>query len=403
MTALFAVFISCSGLNSKSEILQHWNTNLVSVPAALQYLIYANGHYVAYGDISINESGAIFTSEDGQNWVLRLDGSGPSGGLGNGQGLYYTGGKFFAIGAPWNSTSALSDDGTNWETFEFPTTNSFPFYPPFVTGVAYGSGLYVAVSEPFYGGYSDWSVATSPDGKNWTPITNGIPANTALSGVVYCKGRFIAYSSGATYIYGSTSGTNWGQLFAGHPSGPISFQSDLLIAANGPGTNLVSIDGRSWYYFPTGLTNAMGTVIYSHGIFLARAGSHLATSTDGTNWVQSPGILPGNSPQQPDFATDGARLVAVGLTFTAPPSHGYAYWSDDLTSIRSLGGSPFGLAVSGLAGRKYGVDYADDLPSAGVPSWNPLTNFQLSTNPVILFDQTVTNTSQRYYRSVLLP
>jgi hypothetical protein len=395
------LFLSCAVL--RAEILQHWKTNLVSTSAGLNYVIYANNRYVAYGDISDN--GAIFTSEDGQNWVLPLDGF-SSHSLGYGLGLCYTGGRFFAIAGI--GTSAISDDGITWDSFSFPApAGAFALSH---LGLAYGGGIYVAVSSLMEGFGDGRCIARSTDGKNWIRVTNGIPSYTTFGDVLYRPGRFVAFGSGASsgFIYRSTNGTNWSQnplspLLC--PTNPISSENGFFFAANGAGTNLISVDGEFWDSVPTGLTNAIGKILFSHGVFLARAGSYLASSTDGTNWIQYANPLPGTSiygDQQPDIATDGTRLVRVVTKPDIFPD-GYVYSSDELVEPRILGALPPQIAVSGLVGRTCGVSYANELPTVGAPSWQPLTNFQLSTIPTIIVDSTATNASQRYYRSVLLP
>jgi hypothetical protein len=394
-------FFAC--LHSQSEILEHWKTNLVSTSAGLNYLIYANNRYVAYGDISDN--GAIFTSEDGLNWALRLDGF-SSHSLGYGLGLYYAGGKFFAFAGI--GTSAISDDGITWDSFGFPPPAS-DFSLSHV-GLTYGGGIYVAVSSRSEGFGYGRSIVRSTDGKNWIRVTNNIPSYTAFRDVLYRPGRFVAFGSGASsgLMYRSPNGTNWSQNPLGPllcPTNPISSQHGLFFASNGAGTNLISVDGEFWDSVPTGLTNAIGKILFSHSVFLARAGSYLASSTDGTNWIQYANPLPGNSiygDQQPDIATDGTRLVRVVTEPDIFPD-GYVYSSDELVETRILGALPPQLVVSGLVGRTCGIGYANELPTFGVPSWQPLTNFQLSTNSTVIVDDTATNAPQRFYRSVLLP
>jgi hypothetical protein len=61
------------------------------------------------------------------------------------------------------------------------------------------------------------------------------------------------------------------------------------------------------------------------------------------------------------------------------------------------------MAISGLVGRQYGVDSADQMPLTGNPLWHSVTTFPLLSNPTTIFDNTATNSPQRFYRGVLLP
>jgi hypothetical protein len=387
--------IVCSSLalcvaafSSRAEILEHWSTNLVSSIAGMDCVVYANGRYVAFGEYS--DYGVIFSSEDGKTWTLRSDGLNSD--ISYSIGLVFTGTRFFALGG--FGTSGTSTNGISWGVFSFPNYGN-------ANGVAFAAGLYVAVSD----GFTDFGlgscIARSTDGTNWMAATNSAP----LGDIAFGAGRFVAigaYSSSGS-VYRSSNGTNWTQ--SSIPGGSqISFQNGLFIVPYGPGTNLISTTGLSWAPVETGITNLMGKVLSSHGILLARAGVYLVTSTNGTNWVQYANRMPGNSFRQPNLATDGTRIVTVGYTFTTPPYyHGFIYTSDELVGIRLTGGLPPTLAISGLVGRQYGVDSADEMPLTGNPLWHSVTTFPLLSNPTVIVDNTATNSRQRFYRGVLLP
>ncbi len=316
-----ALFLSCALL--RSEILEHWNTNLVSTYAGMNYLVYADGRYVAFG--SYSDYGVIFTSEDGKSWTLRSDGF--SSDLSYAIGLTYTGSRFIALGG--FGTSASSTNGISWDVFSFPNRGT-------AMGVAFGAGRYIAVSHGGSASFGSGCIARSQNGTNWLPITTDV-INAPFTDITFGADTFVAISS--NFVYRSDTGLYWGR--SPIPGGSqISFQSGLFIVPYRPGTNLISTDGFDWDAVQTGITNLVGKVSSSHGIFLARAGSYLATSTDGTNWVQYATPLPGNSDFQdykPDFATDGNRLVTVGLNYTNLNYNGFIYDSGDLLRVRMLG------------------------------------------------------------------
>jgi hypothetical protein len=386
-TVCLLIALCFAALSSRSDILDHWTTNVVSSKARMDCIVYANGRYVAYGEYS--DWGLIVTSEDGINWTQRTDGI--SSGISYSQSLVYTGGKFFAMGG--FGGIGVSSDGISWEAST---------YDGIANGVAFGAGLYVAVT----GGYGYGGLQTSTDGKNWAYAANTIP----MGDIVFGAGRFVAIgiNGSSGFVYRSLDGTNWSQFPI--PGGShISFQNGLFIVPYGPGTNLLSRSGTAWASVPTGLPFSIGKVQFSHGIFLARSDSTLVSSVDGTNWVQYAGQLPGivfDAPffHEQNFATDGTRIVTVGGIYNASPNMyiGYTYTSD-IFGLQILPQSPPALLLSGLIGWQCKVDYTSDLPAAGAALWHPLTAFRFSSTTNIIFDDSATNSQQRFYRGALWP
>ena len=204
--------------------------------------------------------------------------------------------------------------------------------------------------------------------------------------------------SGHTYT--STSGNTWTQRAIPAGGRFISYINGCFIVPYASGTNLISSDGINWIAINTGITGKLGKVSFANGLFIGRSGSTLATSTNGTNWVQYPQALPGG-----DFATDGSRLVTVGSKYTGPPllSDSYTYLSDVLVGIRMTAAPPPRVTLSGLVGRLYRIEYADALTNGASTIWQPLLTLQLPASPNLITDNTATNSAQRFYRGVLLP
>ena len=102
--------------------------------------------------------------------------------------------------APLFSVSSLSQavaDGTTWTIRTSAADKTW-------MSVAYGNGLFVAVSQG-----SDNQVMTSPDGINWTTRT---PANdNNWSSVTYGNGLFVAvsYSGTNNRVMTSPDGITW--------------------------------------------------------------------------------------------------------------------------------------------------------------------------------------------------
>jgi hypothetical protein len=154
----------------------------------------------------------------------------------------------------------------------------------------------------------------------------------------------------------------------------------------------------------TGLTNKLGRLTYAGGLFLARSGNYLATSSDGTNWFQYPNPLPGNVTGDATMATDGSRLLTIGKIGIFPISmlwNSFVYFSDVLVSVRSTNQPPSKVVLSGLVGRNYQIQSANVL-SIGSNNWRTNATLQLTNTPFVWTDGTATN-SARFYRGVLLP
>ena len=392
----------------RADALDNWAIIQVSTNRfGVDCVTYANGRYVAFGEYS--DYGAIISSEDGKVWTLRSDGDGqPPSGLSFAISLIYTGGRFFAMGG--FGTSGVSSNGIDWSIFSLPNYSGAPGVAFAPSGAPFGPGTFVAAGDSGSTFGSDLNVFTSYDGITWAAQHSTSPSGASLGDVAYGLGKFVAIGinyNGVNdngHIYTSTNGTNWTQrtILGGSR---VSFARGRFIVPYGAGTNLISSDGINWNALNTGVASKLGKVTFANGLFMARAGSNLATSTNGTNWVQYPQILPGNSYSDQFFATDGARLVTVGGVSTGPPfyyQNGFVYLSDPLVGVRLTTSDPPKIAVSGLVGRTNRIEYTDAL-ATGTNNWQTLTTLELPSSPYLVTDSTATNSSQRFYRGVLLP
>jgi len=396
LVAILGGALSLPTSQAEADALDNWTTNQVSTNYfGLNCVVYRNGRYVAYGEYS--DYGVIMTSEDGRHWTLRSDGGGPTGsGLSYSVALVYTGGRFFALGG--FGESGMSTNGIDWTIFGGPGA--------WTSGVTYGDSKYIAVGSDYWLSTTDLNVFTSVDGTNWTAQHSTSPGGAALSDIAYGAGTFVAkgsafggYVNDSGHIYTSTNGTNWTQRgIAGGST--ISFLNGIFIVPSSPGTNLLSADGINWTAKSTGITNVLGKVGAANRVFMARAGSYLATSTDGTNWVQHAPMLPGTS----GVASDGSRLVTVGCTLVLPGFNynSYACLSDVLVGIRMTNAIAPQIVLSGLIGRSCQIESLDALTGPSTNNWQTLATLQLPTYPYAWTDTTATN-SQRFYRAALLP
>jgi len=395
------LLLAGASASSRADVLDNWTTNQIATNSfGFHHLVYGNGIYVALGEAG--DSGGFYTSPDGLNWKLQY--SEPNSW---GNTLTFSSGHFASV-APYRSgfnAADVSADGTNWITSIFVEVD-YQFTP---SAIAYGNGLYVVVGSTNNGA----SIMTSPDGTTWTHQQAGASPGGLLTGVAYGNSRFIAIGNndGNVYISGPRSaGTSWTK-FTILGGSSISYANGLFFVPLNNRTNLLSTDGTSWMAAPTGLTNQLGAVSYSHGIYLAQCritanGSYLATSADGTNWFQYSKLLPNvcaiydTGDYDVAVATDGTRLITGSSVFLGFYFNSFVYASDPFVSIRRTNGVPMSLAISGLVGRNYQIQSTTNLASSG--TWQTNTTLQLTNTPIIWTDSTATN-SARFYRGVLLP
>ncbi len=391
-----SIILLCSAnMSAWCDALDNWSTNQVGTNAfRLLNVVYGNGRFVAAGGML--DGGALLSSENGVDWTVRANG-GASCCPGLTYGLTFGGGKFVGVGHFGNI--ARSSDGIRWS---YSSVDSVALH-----AVAYGLGRFVAVGGSGFIGTSN--IFTSADAITWVPRQSDPVSQTFLSDVIFANLtnslRFVAIGGGSVFI-SSNLGVNWARYPI--PGGSrISQANGLVIVPFGTGTNLLSTDAVNWSMVPTGLPGALGKVAYAAGMFLARMGSGIASSADGTNWILHAGQTvpnPSGDGEDSGFAFDGHRLVCLGNMFT--PSfftyHSFVCRSDDFVGLGVSGDPASSLVLSGLAGRTYRIDYTD-LLSPGTSNWMVLTNLSMANTQMIISAPLPTDRSQRFYRSALLP
>ena len=132
-----------------------WVQRPAGVPGWFSDILYAEGQFVAVGQMNGAGAGVIITSTDGINWVQHIsDGTAYIWGIGYGNG------GFVAVGD--NGISVISDDGVNWvKPPQRPTQMLGTF-----TSVSYGNGQFVAVGPSFNpSGLDSTVIVTSADGR----------------------------------------------------------------------------------------------------------------------------------------------------------------------------------------------------------------------------------------------
>jgi hypothetical protein len=401
MFLLAGLFLNSVSISAQADVLDNWTTNQITTNSfGLHHVVQGNNIFVAVGEES--DSGGFYTSADGFHWTLQY--SEPNSW---GVTLNYSGGHFAGVCVGLGDGVAdVSADGTNWTTTFF-SYHGAPGYAPIA--VTYGNGLYVIVGSTNYIA----SILTSPDGTTWTYRKASTSPGGPINSVAYGAGKFVAIGNNDGLEYTSSTGTGtWAK--SSLPGGnKISYANGLFFVPLNNKTDLISVDGVNWSLQATGLTNQLGVVTYGNGLFMAQcgisqAGSYLATSTDGTNWFQYAKPLPNycaifdTSDFDVSVATDGIRLVAGGAILTNYYNYnGFIYASDPLVAIRMTNNPSPKVALSGLVGRNYQIQSADEL-NASLDAWRTNVVLQLPNTPYVWTDGTATN-SKRFYRGVLLP
>lgn len=159
-------------------------------------------------------------------------------------------------------------------------------------GVAFGDGLYVAVSSVTSGNV----VMTSPDGENWT---NQVSADQlSWRAVAYGNGLFVAVAGGSTRtdnVMTSPDGINWtqGTLPKAVALESIVFADGLFVTLNTVAEFeqvLTSPDGINWTLQDNQTSyRAWKGITYGNGLYVAVASNGSAdgimTSPDAINWT----------------------------------------------------------------------------------------------------------------------
>ena len=373
----------------KADPLDNWTTNQISSTNGLYHVVYGTNCYVAVGQQG--DYGAIYSSANGTDWTLRhidLNLWGLS--------LTYSAGRFVGSG---NWETAVSADGTNWSVLFVP--GQYRVDGSTGADMTYGNNIYVSVGTTNGVGF----IMTSPDTITWTTRTSTPAPGGQISSVAFGNTKFVAVGNNDGLVYVSGNGSTWTRSsIAG--GNKISYCNGLFLVPLTVNSNLISTDGINWNPQSTGLTNQLGTIIYSHGLFLGASGRHLATSTDGTNWFQYSQPFPSSYRMtnfDNTFDTDGSRLVAVDYGPNFPPvaEYGYAYISGPVVGVQIDNSSTRGIALAGLVGRNYQIQSIGAL-ATGTGTWTTNATVQLTNTPYIWTD-TAAPSSARFYRGVLLP
>ena len=232
--------------------------------------------------------------------------------------------------------------------------------PEFLTDVAFGAGLYVAVGEC-------GAVQSSPDGVTWTPRVSG--SSETFRGIVFAAGQFVAVGKTGTVIT-STDGMSWVSRSSGSTEflSGIAYGAGRFVAVGGAGEIITSTDGISWAEATSLTSRFLQGIVFADGEFLAfGAAGTMRSSTDGLTWV----FLP---PPTTGFLLGGSYFN--GRYYVAGQS-GQIWSSADLASWNSENSGTFewlrSMATDGLSLIAVGDDGVI-ITSTDGSTWSPATS-----------------------------
>lgn len=228
--------------------------------------------------------GGTFTSDNSINydWILRASpGNSSWAGIAYGNGLFAT----VAYGDGTNNSVATSPDGINWtlRTTPSPTTVWYR--------ITYGNGTFVAVGDAG----SPNRIMTSPDGITWTGRTSANDANNWVN-VAYGAGVFVAVAYGGVsnrIMYSSNNGATWQGVttFDSFSWGSVAYGNGRFVALpllRSATFSIYSFDGINW----TASTSQINPlrwrgIAYGNGLFVAVSeGGGLPLAVQGTGGQQ---------------------------------------------------------------------------------------------------------------------
>jgi hypothetical protein len=149
-----------------------------------------------------------YSNADGTSWTAVSDST--FGTMSNEiRAIAYGSNKFVAGGS--DGKMAYSSDGVNWTAIPAGTANNTTstFGTTWINAIAYnGSNLFVAVGS----GPGGDRMATSPDGTNWTAVTDSkFGSSHRIEAIAFGNGKFVAVGDNVeafTTAY-SSDGVTW--------------------------------------------------------------------------------------------------------------------------------------------------------------------------------------------------
>ena len=306
------VAVGSDGYIFKSSDLNNSWEDVLHIYSQFNDVFYASGVFVA-----VNESGKIYTSNDGTNWGVKASKNSSLEGI-----VYsYINNIFVVVGAYGKIITSYNN--IDWETVaEYPPVN---FY-----SIAYSKDKNLFIATYYSSG--DYRIMLSNDGINWNPVyVEGI---SLIYKIIYVEEWNMFVAVGAV-IATTIDGYSWNVItdesFSGLRSVAYSKKYNMLVAVGLSGKIVTSSDGENWNTItPVTNYNLYGVTYSDEKDLFVVVGDYgtILTSTTGTNWTARTSyyynllydvtygdnkfVITGRSGFQ--TSTDGINWKGIGIT-----------------------------------------------------------------------------------------
>ena len=349
-----------------------------------------SGGSLVYGQIAGDPT---VTAANGTVWTQRTSASDL-----NWLGVAYGSGLFVAISSP-SAQIMTSADGVTWALRSAASYENWQ-------GITYANGLFVAVS----GSIITSQVMTSPDGKNWTSRTGAVSRN--WTSVAYGAGLFVAVASSGTgnRVMSSPDGITWTARVSAADDGwsSVCFGNNLFVAVSTTGTVMTSPDGITWTIRTAAAANPWSSVAYGAGLFVAVGASatdnRVMTSPDGITWTSRTGVANNNwsaitysAGVFVAVATSGAGNRAMtspdGITWTGRTSAADNQWR----AVVAAAGVFVAVSDSGTGNRVMTSPYSENTFALATGTATQITLQPFGKYEFVVANYTGSTTTKRVY------
>jgi hypothetical protein len=352
-----------------------WTDRTLSSPTNmhLQGVAWDGTRFVAVGlDYASGWVGVIHTSTDGISWSKKYTSSTSSSSINAFRSVVGTGGTLL-VGGDAGRLLRSTDGGSAWTSVSSGAVSISTAHS--VTGLAYGSGTFVATSHTYNSVASgDGQIYTSADGSTWTTKTSGsgLTSSTDINSIAYLNNRFVGsgwYSklrvstdNGATFTTTRSSTELTPALAYG---GGVYLAAGVDQDSGNAKIHVLSTDGTTWTQSsaPTGAVSEKAATFFNN-TFLIVGGS-------GQIW-QSGSLLSGGSLEiltQPTALTlDEGSTAAFSVLAVGSGTLSYQ-WKKDGTAI--TGGTSSSYTIPSAAttdSGSYSVQITDSATSTSLTS-----------------------------------
>ncbi len=384
--------------------LDSWSPRNPGANFPLFSVAYAQNQFVAAGF----DGGTIMTSPDSVTWSTNVSGFPSERFLTDvafGNGLWIAvGGQFLPptsdiVGFNDNPGVASSTNGVTWAV----SSAGADFLP---AAIAYGDGRFVAVGNVIdasqQGTHSGAAVSTNA--VTWT-LGNPAITTSALNGLAFGNGIFVAVGDAGS-IFSSPDGLVWTRRDSGttaYLSGVAHGDGQFVaVACAGSPTVLTSPDGFAWH--PQNISTSFLGIAYGSAQYVAVGlrGS-ICSSSNGISWT------PHNSGTNADLygiAFGGGRFVAVGGRLSFAATYGTILQSGKFEPIQPtrpwlsdwshLADVSFQFTIHGETNHSYTLQMSTNLVD-----WASVGTLITVNGTLTLVDPTAADFSRLFYRVVV--